>query len=116
MVMPVAHGHFNVIHRESAMRADVYLAGTDDLSAWALERRVARVVEGEAVQFAPIEYVIVNKLRYFQMGGSDRHLRDVARMMEISGGEVDLPALRDWIARLNLAAEWAKARSYEGRE
>lgn len=111
-----AHGHFNVIHRESAMRADVYLAGTDDLSAWALERRVCRVVEGEAVQFAPIVYVIVNKLRYFQMGESDRHLRDVARMMEISGSEVDLAALREWIARLNLAAEWAKARSYEGRE
>jgi len=28
-----SHGHFNVIHRESAMRADVYLAGADELSA-----------------------------------------------------------------------------------
>jgi len=60
--------------------------------------------------------VIVNTLRYFQMGGSDRHLRDVARMMEISGAEVERPMLDRWIARLHLAAEWAKARSYEGRE
>jgi len=111
-----SYGHFNVIHRESAMRADVYLAGADELTAWALQRRVARMVEGETVQFAPIEYVIVNKLRYFQIGGSDRHLRDVARMMEISGGEVDTPALDQWIAQLLLAAEWTKARSYEGRE
>ncbi len=111
-----SHGHFHVIHKESAMRADVYLAGADELSAWALPQRVARTVEGETVQFAPIEYVIVNKLRYFQMGGSDRHLRDVARMMEISGEVVDLPTLDGWISRLNLAAEWAKARAYEGRE
>ncbi|MHB8839429.1 MAG: hypothetical protein ACYC7F_10815 [Gemmatimonadaceae bacterium] len=111
-----SHGHFNVIHKESAMRADVYLAGTDDLSAWALQRRVARVVEAETVQFAPIEYVIVNKLRYFQLGGSDRHLRDVARMLEISGAEVNLPALDWWISRLDLAAEWTKARSLQGRD
>lgn len=110
------HGHFNVIHRDSAMRADVYLAGTDEFNAWALHHRAARTVEGEVVQFAPIEYVVVNKLRYFQMGGSDRHLRDVARIMEISGPEVDQPTLDHWIARQHLAAEWARARSYEGRE
>ena len=111
-----SHGHFNVIHRESAMRADVYLAGADELSAWALQQRVPRRVEGETVQFAPIVYVIVNKLRYFQMGGSDRHLRDVARMMEISGPDVDLPTLEGWIATLHLAAEWTRARSYAGRK
>ena len=64
----------------------------------------------------PIEYVIANKLRYFQVGRSDRHLRDVARMMEISGSEVDLPTLEHWIARLHLGTEWATARSYESRE
>ena len=92
------------------------LTGGDAFSAWALQHRVAHRVEGELVQFAPIVYVIVSKLRYFQMGGSDRHLRDVARMMEISGPDVDLPTLDGWIATLNVAAEWTQARSYEGRE
>jgi hypothetical protein len=107
------HGHFNVIHNNSAMRADVYLAGADELNAWALEHRVVHQVEGEAVQFAPLESVIVSKLRYFKIGGSDRHLRDIARMMEISGSKVDWPTLDGWIARLHLGAEWAKARSYK---
>jgi len=110
------HGHFNVIHNESAMRADVYLAGSDDLNAWALQHRVVREIEGERVQVAPIEYVIVYKLRYFQMGGSNRHLRDVARMLEISGPEVDQSALEGWIERLNLGVEWARARAYRSRE
>ena len=110
------HGHFNVIHRDSAMRADIYLAGDSELNAWALQHRSLRTVEGEVVQFAPIEYVIVMKLRYFQMGGSDRHLRDVTRMMEISGSEVDLPTLPHWITRQHLEGEWTKALGYEERE
>lgn len=111
-----ALGHCNVIHNESMMRADVYFAGSDELAAWALQRRAVRHVQGEAVQFAPIEYVIVNKLRYFQMGGSDRHLRDVGRMLAVSGPDVDRVALDGWITRLGLAGEWTKARAYEGRD
>lgn len=107
-----AHGHFNVIHNDSAMRADVYLAGTDELNTWALRHRRVRQVEGEAVQVAPIESVVVSKLRYFQMGGSDRHLRDIARMLQISGSEVDRPALEGWISRLDLHAAWARARTH----
>jgi hypothetical protein len=37
-------------------------------------------------------------------------------MMEISGEDVNVPVLDRWISRLNLAAEWTKARSLEGRE
>jgi hypothetical protein len=107
-------GHFNVIHAESAMRADVYFAGADELNAWALQNRTPREIEGEIVQFAPIEYVIVSKLRYFKMGGSERHLRDIARMLEISGGAVSQPMLDGWIARFELGQEWAKARAFGG--
>lgn len=39
----VAHGHFNVIHNDSMMRADVYCAGSDELGGWALQRRVDRL-------------------------------------------------------------------------
>jgi hypothetical protein len=35
-----AGGHFKVIHNESMMRADVYIGGSDELSAWALQQRV----------------------------------------------------------------------------
>ncbi len=111
-----AFGHFNVMHTESAMRADVYFAGTDDLSVWALQNRAVRHVDGQDVYFAPIEYVIVNKLRYFKMGGSDRHLRDVARMVEISGSSVRQSVLDEWVGRLDVSDEWAKARSFEGKD
>ena len=59
-----SHGHFNVIHHDTAMRADVYLAGNDPLQAGALAQRVERAIQGEIVRFAPLEYVIVYKLRH----------------------------------------------------
>jgi hypothetical protein len=106
------HGHFNLVHHETAMRADVYLAGADELQSWALANPVAREIEGEAVQFAPIEYVIVNKLRYFDLGGSDRHLRDIGRMIQISGSMIDGPTLQRWIGHLGLGPAWTKAVSH----
>ncbi len=111
-----SHGHFNVIHNESAMRADVYLAGSDPLQAWALEHRVEREIQGERVQFAPIEYVIAYKLRYAQMGGSDRHLQDIARMLEVNPEGLDQQTLDRWIVRFGLADLWARAQALVGRE
>ncbi|MCC6930769.1 MAG: hypothetical protein IT359_17395 [Gemmatimonadaceae bacterium] len=105
-----ANGHFNVIHSETAMRADVYLSADDPLHTWALAEHVTRTIEGERVRFAPIEYVIVYKLRYLQMGGSDRHLRDVIRMLETSRSLIREETLRFWIDRLDLAAFWDRAQ------
>ena len=41
------HGHFNVIHSDTAMRADVHLADDDSLQWWALADHVTRTVDGE---------------------------------------------------------------------
>lgn len=112
----VVNGHFNVIHSETAMRADVYLAGTDPLQAWALTHAVTREIQGEPVRFAPIEYVIVYKLRYAAMGGSDRHVRDVARMIEVSRDTVDQATLDYWIDRRGLSALWSRALTFVGGE
>lgn len=106
-----AGGHFNIIHHETAMRADVYLAAKDELNAWAFERRVARRVDEDEIFMAPIESVILNKLRYYQIGGSDRHLRDIRRMLRISGDLVNRPELEWWTVRLGLEKEWERAEA-----
>ncbi len=105
-----AHGHFNLMHHDSAMRADIYLPGEDPLNAWALEHPVTRVVDGEPVTMAPIEAVILNKLRYYQAGGSDRHLRDIESMIEISGDQIDHVLLERWALRIGVAGEWDEVR------
>ena len=110
-----SYGHFNVIHHDSALRADVYLAGGDPLQTWALAHRVEREIQGERVWFAPIEYVIVFKLRYAQMGGSDRHLHDIARMLEINPEGIDQPVLDQWITQFGVAKHWSRAQALVGQ-
>jgi hypothetical protein len=45
------YGHFNIIHRDTALRADFYVA-SDALHAWAFERRRAEHISGGTVCFA----------------------------------------------------------------
>lgn len=70
-------------------------------------------VEEIQIWVAPIEYVILRKLEYFQASGSDRHLRDVAIMLRVSGDSVDRPELEDWIERLSLREAMERARVQE---
>jgi hypothetical protein len=103
-------GHFNIIHHETALRADVYVAGDDPLHAWAFERRRAESLAGGVVWFAPIEYVIVRKLEYYRQSSSDRHLRDIGGIVRTSGDDIDLAALYRLVAERGLTELWERAR------
>ena len=102
-------GHFNVLHLESSLRADIYCCARNDaLGHWGLSRRQALTIGEHLLWLAPIEYVIVQKLRYFRESGHERHLRDIADMLQVSGEAIDRLVLEDWIKRLSLEAEWNK--------
>lgn len=81
-----------------------------------MAHRWAAPMAGETVWVAPIEYVILKKLAYFRDGGSDRHLRDIAAMLRISGETVDRSLLELWLDRLRLIDEWARAKEYGAKE
>ena len=85
-----AFGHFNLLHLDSMLRADVYLAGDDPLQIWGLARRRRLTLGATEGWVAPPEYVIVQKLRYSREGGSPRHLRDIAWMLRVSKALIDL--------------------------
>jgi len=105
-------GHFNVIHRDTALRADVYLAGDDPFHAWALSHRRRIEVEGLAIWLAPLEYVAVRKLEYFRASGAQRHLRDVAMMLQVSSSLVNRAALGEWSIRREVVELLDQARRF----
>lgn len=100
-------GHFNLIAHDTGFKADVYLANSDALHREALRHRRAVAMDGEQVWVAPPEYVIVRKLEFYREGRSEKHLRDIAAMLQVSGELVDRARLATWIDQLGLAAEWA---------
>jgi hypothetical protein len=106
------HGHFNVIHGPTSLRADVYLAGDDPLHAWGLARRRTLALAGTQVSIAPPEYVIVRKLQYSAQGGGDRHLRDIRRMLDRALVPIDHVALEQFITTLGLHDAWRRVQRW----
>lgn len=101
-------GHFNVIHADTGFKADFYTTGRDELQAWGFRHLQRKTFRGEPIAVAPPEYVIVRKLEYFREGGSDKHLRDIRAILNVSGELLDRSALHDWITRRGVEAEWRK--------
>lgn len=106
------YGHFNVVHGPSSLRADVYLAGDDPLHAWGLGRRREIRVGNAVVTIAPPEYVIVRKLQYAAMGGGDRHLRDIRRMLERSLVPIDREEVTHHARVLGVSDAWRTAAEW----
>jgi hypothetical protein len=98
-------GHFNLIHLESGFKADIYLAGTDPLHAWALpKRRRIQWANDREISVAPPEYVVVRKLEFYREGNSSKHLADIQAIRSITG--VDEAELKPWLERMGLATLW----------
>jgi len=107
-------GHFNLIHHQTGLKADIYLSGSDPLHAWGLARTRRVSLQGDTLTLAPPEYVIVRKLQFYREGHSEKHLRDVHRMLKSLGGDWDRSTLEPMIQQLGLQAEWVSARDYSG--
>jgi len=102
-------GHFNLIDHDTGFKADIYLAGRDQLHAWGLSHAICADLGDTKVMFAPPEYVIVRKLQFFREGGSSKHLRDIQRMLMGLGDEWPRSQLLQMIREQRLATEWELA-------
>lgn len=99
-----SRGMFNLIHHDSQFKADIYLAASDPLHAWALAHRRRVDLDNGSMWLAPPEYVIVRKLEYLREGGQDKHVRDVRFMLAAT--PVDLAWLENAVDRLGLRPQW----------
>lgn len=100
------HGHFSLLHLESGLRADIYLASDDPLDVWGLAHRRPESIGGETAWMAPAEYVIVRKLECHQESGAEKHLVDIQGMLRVRPDLIDLPLLESFIHERGLEKEW----------
>lgn len=109
-------GHFNLVHHETGFKADIYLIGEDELHHWAMSNRKKVEMEGGPIWLAPPEYVILRKLEYYREGGSEKHLRDIVSMVEVSSDQISFDKLGEKIQIYGLQQEWEKTKKMaEGR-
>jgi hypothetical protein len=98
-------GHFNLIHHDTGFKADIYPV-SDELHRWALARARMVQLEEDHLALAPPEYVIVRKLQFFREGGSQKHLRDISRMLTSLGDEWSQEDLVSFIREYHLNEQW----------
>ncbi|MFN0011502.1 MAG: hypothetical protein ACKVS8_07645 [Phycisphaerales bacterium] len=98
---------FNAIHVRSGLKID-FMIPEDSPHASARMARAHRVevAPGVRVLVAAPEDVILKKLEYYKEGGSDKHLRDIASMIKVSGETFDRAYLEQWVDTLGVREEW----------
>ena len=52
------------------------------------------------------EDVIISKMRYYQEGGSEKHLRDIRGILAVQAEKVDREYIADWAKRLQGDEVW----------
>lgn len=110
-----ARGQFNIIHPESGLKLDVILPRQTPYDQEELRRRRRLpLVSGREAYFASPEDVILYKMMYYREGGSDKHLRDIAAMLQISAVGIDEEYVDRWARELGLTDIWQAARRRAG--
>ncbi len=100
-------GSFNLIHRRTMFKIDIFVVGDRLFDRRQLERRRLQVLsppDGKAFIASP-EDVILAKLDWYRQGGevSERQWDDIQGVLEIQGAGLDVPYLRDWAEDLGVA-------------
>lgn len=98
---------FNVLHPGSGLKIDLMVSDRSafDRSRFDRSRRLRPAEEYEAT-FASPEDVILKKLEYYREGKSEKHLRDIAGVLKISGDEIDRAYIESWADRLGVREIW----------
>lgn len=108
-------GHLNIISQHSLLKADVYIVSGDPLHQWAMENVKVIDIDGLPIAFTPPEYLIIRKLEFFREGGSQKHIRDIAAMLNESSDMINFPFLNHHLEKLHLTEEYNAALALTDR-
>jgi hypothetical protein len=100
-------GQFNVIHFRSSNKIDFMVIGNSEWAQAQLSRRrkVTFLPDCDGFVAAP-EDVIIGKLLYYKDGGSEKHLRDIATILNQSADDVDRRYVDEFARKMGLAEVW----------
>ncbi len=110
MIQDAIHtqGSFNIIHRASMFKVDIFILKKRPFEQAQLSRRQEKVVSLEPERRAYVctaEDTILAKLEWYRLGGevSEHQWRDVLGIIAVQGERLDLGYLRQWATELGVS-------------
>ena len=98
---------FHIIHVPSGLKLDIFQRRDTEFSLVDITHGQRLKSEGRFdAWFASPENVILMKLRYYQEGVSEKHLRDIASMLLVQDTAIDREYIASWAQKLGVAQEW----------
>ena len=112
----LAGGPIAILHVPTLSKADLVLRKDNDFAREEfLRRRRVSFTESTDILAATPEDIILSKLQFYALGGSEKHLRDIQGILQNSQALIDSSYLERWVSRLGLAKEWSKAVAWKDR-
>jgi len=98
---------FNIIHPASGMKVDLILSRADAWGRAQMARRERAWILPDCQGYmARPEDIILSKMRYYKIGGSEKHLRDITSILKRNSDKVDPAYIAHWAEELGLKETW----------
>jgi hypothetical protein len=102
---------FNVIHPDSGLKIDVIIAKPDSYDQSRLDRGVRLLIGDHCTAvFSSAEDIILQKMKWYRMGGGERHLRDISGVLKVRGDVLDLYYISQSAKVMDLEDLWQSIR------
>lgn len=108
-------GQFNILALQSGWKVDIIIRKSRPFSRTEFDRREPAVVLGIALEIATVEDIILAKLEWARLGGSERQIEDVVTLLQLRAADLDYAYLRAWSPVLGVEAQWQAALARAGR-
>lgn len=105
---------FNIIDLAAGWKIDLIFRKARPFSVEEFRRRRSVEIHGISLFVASAEDVILSKLEWSKLSGSQRQLEDVVAILRSRWELLDQTYLRKWIADLQVEAEWQAALEKAG--
>ncbi len=112
--LPDSRPSFNLIHRATAFKIDIFIATNRHFETIQFQRRNYKLVQRNPEAYAAIasaEDMILAKLEWYALGGrtASQQWRDVLAILKVQADHLDRTYLKQWATRLHVADLLAQA-------
>lgn len=106
---------FNLLDTGTGWKIDFIIRKSRPFSQTEFARRVVVEFEGLPIAVVRAEDLVIAKLEWAKTGESQRQIEDVAGILRVRSGQLDLEHVERWVRELGLDVQWEAARAQSER-